>query len=88
MHVPARPPGEPVPDLLRLVGRVVVHDDVDFETLGHAGLDVVQEPAELPAAVAAEVLADDLDVEGGEQRGRAVALVVVSAPLDLPRAER
>ena len=75
MHVPAWPLGEPVADFLRLVRRVAVHDDVDVEALGHVGLDVVQEPAELPASVATEALADDLAggvVEGGEERGRTI----------------
>ena len=91
MNMPARSPGEPVADRLRLVGRVVVHDDVDLEVGRHVGLDVIQELAELHAAVAPIALSDDLacgDVKGCEERGRAVALVIVSAPLDLPRAQR
>ena len=62
----------------RLAGRVVVHVDIG----GNVG--VVEELAEFLAAVAAEALADHLaggDVEGREQRGRAVALV--GSPLRL-----
>ena len=50
-----------------------------------------QELAELPASVALVALPDDLsggDVEGCEQRGRAVALVVMGAPLDPAGAQR
>jgi hypothetical protein len=52
-------------------------------------LDGVEEVAELRRAVALLVLADDLarpSVEGGEEAGGAVALVVVSAPLHLAGA--
>ena len=92
VHVPARSSAEPVPDLLRLVRRVVVHDDVDVETLGHAGLDVVQELAELPAAVAAEALADDLARwrRRGQRTARSCrcACSLMGAPLDLAGAQR
>ena len=79
--MPARPLGEPVADQQRLVGGVVVHDQMDVEPLGHVGFDLVEELAELGGAVACEALADHLpgcDVEGGEQRGRAMALVVMA----------
>ena len=69
----------------RLVGRVVVH--VDVEVGGN--VVVVEELAEFLAAVTAEALADYLagsNVEGREQRGRAVALVVVGPPLRLSGA--
>ena len=57
-----------------VVGRVVVHDNVDLEVGRHAGRDVIQELAELRAAVAPATLSDDLacgDVKGCEQRGGA-----------------
>ena len=91
VNMPARTPGEPVADRLRLVGRVVVHDDVDLEVGRHVGLDVIQELAELRAAVAPVALSDDLacgDVKGCEQRGGALALVVMGAPLDLAGPQR
>ena len=69
MDMPARTPGEPVADRLRLVGRVVVHDDVDVEVGRNVGLDVIQELPELRAAVAPVALSDDRpggDVEGGD----------------------
>ena len=91
MDMPARTPGEPVADRLRLVGRIVVHDDVELEIGRNVGLDVIQELPELSAAVAPVALSDDRpggDVEGGEQRGRAIALVVMSASLDLAGPQR
>ena len=82
VDVPAGPLGEPGTDHRGLVGGVVVHDQVDIEVLGHVGLDLVEELEELRCPVAGEALADHLaggDVQGGEQRGCAVALVVVAA---------
>ena len=87
MDVPARPFGEPFADQRRLVGGVIVHDEMDVETAWDGSLDLVEELAELGGAVAAVALADDLacrDVQGGEQRGRAVALVVVASPAGWP----
>ena len=90
MGVPARPLGEPIPDDFGFMGGVIVHDDMNIEITGHIGLDPVEKLAELPRPVTAKALADDLaggDVEGGEQRGRAVAFVIVAAPLDLARTQ-
>ena len=53
---------------------------MDRLLLRHLGLDGVQEANELLMAVALHVAADDgavEDIESGEQRRRAVALVVV-----------
>lgn len=47
VDVEPRPLGEPSPDKRRLVGRVVVHDDVHVEVGGHALVDAVEELAEL-----------------------------------------
>ena len=91
MNMPARTPGEPVADRLRLVRRVVVHDDMDVEIGRNVGLDMIQELPELRAAMAPVALSDDRpggDIEGGEQRGRAIALVVMGAPLNLAWAQR
>jgi len=49
MDMPARAFGEPVSDLIGFVGGVIVHDDVDVEIVGHAGLDAVKEGAEFTA---------------------------------------
>ena len=66
VDVEPRPLGEPGPDDQRLVGRVVVHDDVHVEVGRHAFVDAVEELAELDGPVAAVRLGDDgagLDVE-------------------------
>ena len=63
-----------------LVGGVVVEDDVDQLAGRDLGLDGVEEADELLMAVALHVAADDRaveHVEGGEQGGGAVPLVVV-----------
>ena len=81
MDMPARPFGEPVADQWGFVRGVVVHDEMDIETARDGGLDLVEELAELCGAVTGIAFADDLarrDVECREQRGRAVARVVVT----------
>src|SRR5580765_2334741 len=94
--MPAGTLGEPVADRLRLVARRVVHDDVHVEAGRNIALDLVEEPAELLGSMARHALADHragLHVrlhrhrgdEAREQRRGAVALVIVRAPLDLPR---
>ena len=73
------------------VGGVIVEHQVDVEIGRHGLFDRGQEPAEFDRAVALVATADDPaggDVEGGAQRGCAVALVVMTAPLDLPRSHR
>ena len=73
------------------MGRSIVHDDVDVEAGWHVGLDVIEEPADVRGAVAPVALSDDVargDVKGCEQRGRAMALVVMGAPLDLAGQQR
>ena len=63
-----------------LVGGVVVEDGMDRLSLRHLRLDGVEEADELLMPVALHVAANDgaiEDIEGGKQRRRAVALVVV-----------
>ena len=70
---------EPGPHLEVLVSAIVVEDDVDGLAGRHC-VDGVEKADELLMAVALHVPADDgavEDVEGGEQRGPAVALVIV-----------
>src|SRR5205814_8529230 len=78
---PARMPGQPFLHPGMLVDRVVIDDGVDRLSYGHLGLDGVEEADELLVPMALHVAADDGAVEnvvkGGEQRGCAVALVVV-----------
>src|SRR6185312_3747473 len=71
---------EPFADLRMLMGRIVVEDDVDGLGGGNLSLDLVEEADELLMPVLLHAAPDDLafeDIEGGEQRGRTVALVVV-----------
>ncbi len=78
---------QPVLNQLRLVGSVVVHDEVNVHFFRHVSLDGVEEVAELFGALPLLVLADDLAVPGverGEQTGCAVARIVVGPALDLP----
>ena len=73
-------PVEPRAHLRVLVGGVVVEEHVDAFARGHLTLDRVEEADELLMAVALHVAADHgaiEHVERGEQRRRAVALVVV-----------
>jgi hypothetical protein len=71
---------EPSLHLGRLVRTVVVEDEMHVEVLFHAPVDALQEADELGRAMSRQALADHfaaLHVERGEQRRRAVALVVV-----------
>ena len=91
MDVPVRPPCQPGFHCRRLVGGVIVHDDVDVQPLGDLGVDLFQEVEKLPGPVAPVALADDeagSDIEGCEQRSRSVALVIVRAPLRHARQHR
>ena len=64
----------------RLVGRVVVKNQMDVAGFLHGPVDAAQKAQELPGAVAWHAFPDDqarLDVQRGEECGGAVALVVV-----------
>lgn len=79
------------PDRCGFVSGVVVHDDVDVQPLGDAPVDLLQEVEELSSPVAAIALANDAaggDIEGCEQRGGAVTLVVMGEPLRDARQHR
>ena len=72
--------GQPVPDFFVLVRGVVVEDDVDFEIGIDAAFDGLDELQELLMPVPGHAFMDDMacgDVEGCEQGGGAVPLVVV-----------
>src|SRR5208337_5166016 len=82
VDVEARALQQPALDESGFMGGVVVHDQVHVQLRRHAGLDGVEEVAELRRAVAALGAADDLAglrIEGGEQGGGAVAQVIVGA---------
>ena len=72
VHLIVRPLRQPRRDRSGLVGGVVVHDDVDGQPCGDAGINLLQEGEELPGAMPLVAFADDEaggDVEGREQRG-------------------
>src|SRR5262245_33549917 len=74
---------EPGPDLWVLVGGVIVEDHVHQLAGRHLGLDRIQKADEFLMPMALHAAADDLaveHVEGGEQCGGAVALVIVGHP--------
>ena len=80
MERPAGMVGQPFEDFGLLVGGVVVDDGVDDLPGRDSALDGVEEADELLVAMPAHAAPDHgpiEDVERGEQRGRAVALVIV-----------
>ena len=88
MRMSARPLRQPVADQRRLVGCVIVHDQMNVQLFWNSGFDLIEKLAELCGAMAAVALADDpagCDVEGGKQRGDAVAFVVVTTARRLAR---
>ncbi len=89
MHVEARALGQPPLDERRLVGPVVIQDEMNREGRGDRGINRIEELPELEGPVATVHLPEDfagLDIERRKQRGRAVAAVVVGPPLDLAGA--
>ena len=85
------PPRQPRLDRGGFVGRVVVHDDMDVEVLGDAGINLLEEVEELPGSMPPVALADDEaggDVEGSEQGGRPVPDIGMGAPLGHARQHR
>lgn len=63
-----------------LVGAVVVENEVEIEFRGHLLVQLVEEFDELFAAMARQATTNDLaieDIEGGQQSGGSVPLVIV-----------
>src|SRR3546814_2768743 len=74
-----------------LVGGIVIEDYVNDLARRDFGLDGVQEADELLMAVALHVAADDgsiEDVQGGEEGGRAMPLIVVGHRAGAPLLQR
>ncbi len=89
MHVPARLRCQPGFDLGVIVGRVVVGNAVDAELGGHSPFDFLQKRQIFLVPVARLAGSQHRPVEHiqcGEQRGRAVTLVVVGDALDVAQA--
>jgi hypothetical protein len=80
VQLEARVLRQPGLDLGRLVGGVVVEHEMHVARLEDSAVDAAQKAQELPGPVARQAFADDharLHIECCEQRGRAVALVIV-----------
>src|SRR5438105_14918737 len=66
-----RPSRQPGFDNSRFVSGVIVHDDMNVETLGNAHVDLLQEVQELRSSMTLVAFADHKagsDIEGCEQR--------------------
>src|SRR3546814_18568214 len=86
--MPMRAACEPGLGLWRLVGRIVVHHEVDVWPLGDRGVDSLEEVEELGCPMALVAFPDPGaggNVERGEQGCRAIADVGMGAPLRNPR---
>ena len=72
------------------MGGGVIEDDLDFLDVGRDGsLDAVKEGTEFVGAVLAVAdRPDDSDIERAEERGRALADVVLPRPLSLASPNR
>ncbi len=91
VDVNARSLRKPVANQRRLVGPVVVHDQMDVQRLGHGRVDRVEELPKFDGAVASMKLRHDLrglDIQGGEERRGAMPFVVVRPAFHLPRPHR
>ena len=76
MHMPMVPLGQPGPHFRGLVGRLVVHDQLDVQIIRNRRLNLAKELQELGGAVAGITFADHLaggDVQYGEERCRTMA---------------
>lgn len=82
MDVKARALGEPVSNQRRFVRAVVVHDDVDVESLRHPRVNQVEKLPELRGSMPLMKVGDHfarLRVECSKQRRGAVTRVVVGS---------
>src|SRR5436190_23579421 len=82
---------EPALDRRSLVGGVVVDDQMQIEIWQGFLVDALEEPQEFPVPVSRHAFADDRavkHVQGCEQRGCAMALVVVGHGTGTPLLHR
>src|SRR2546426_2488335 len=87
----ARVTQEPPPNFLSLVGGVVVQNQMNSKIGGNDTINLVQKLAELNGSMARPALADHRscgDVQGSEETGCAMALVIVSAAFGLSGQHR
>lgn len=91
MRMKGRLPGQSVLDGRYFVGAVVVHHQVKILCCEHVGFDGGQELQELATAAKTTQIPVDRssgDIQRGEQRGRAVAIVFMGAPRPDARGQR
>ena len=91
MDAIARMASEPSFDFGMLVSRVVVSDQVQFKIGRNVSLEMLQKAQEFLMAMARLILGDNPavdDVQGREECGSAVAIVVVSHSLDIAESHR
>ena len=91
VEVIARVAGEPRLDRRGLVRGVIVEHQMDVEIGRHGLLDRAEEFAEFDRTVTLVAAADDVaggDIQGREQRGRTVTLIVMTTPLNLTGPHR
>ncbi len=89
MQVVAGTPSEPSADFGMFMSGVVVDDEMDVEAAGHIAVDLTQECEELLMTVSRMTTGYDFaggDIESGEQRGGAVAFVVMSDAFEVAEA--
>src|ERR1035437_6216079 len=78
---------QPVADQLRLVGAVVVQDQMDIQVRRNVFFNGIEEVTKLDRAMASLCLSDQLarlGVERGKETGGAVTRIIVSAAFNLP----
>src|ERR1700730_11828140 len=91
VHIEARTLGEPCLHLWMLVGRVVVGDQVQFQALGRLPVDLFEKTQPFDMRVALLGAGDQLAlqiVERREQRGRAMAPIIMRHRARMTWAER
>ena len=90
MQLEPRVLGQPGFDLRGFMGRAVIQNQVQIQSLRSLPVDLSQEVQKLLGAVALGDAANHLarqNIEGSVQAGRAMALVIVCVTLNLPRPE-
>ncbi len=86
VDMPSGPLGQPIADGLGFVGGIIVHDQMDIHVGRDVGFDLIQEFAELAGSVLGVAAADHGtggDVEGREQRCRAMPGIIMGPALHL-----
>ena len=81
--------GQPAMNRSGFVRGIIVENQVNLKSSGYLGIDGVEELTKLDGSMPTMELTDDftaLGIEGGKQRGRAMTLIIMSAPLDLARS--